>query len=112
MEAKAEVNVYMEDYHTPLFQVIAQNKMEAFKCLLAAPGINLNQEDKEEVIPILLAAYNSRLEMIKLLVAHGADATIKNAEGKTALDMATLNKKQEVVQYLNEISAPKERLSM
>ena len=112
IEEKAEVNIYMEGYHTPLFQVIAQNKMKAFKRLLVAPGINLNQEDKEGVIPILLAAYNGRLNMIKLLVEHGADPTVKNAEGKSALDMATLNKKQDVIEYLNKISDPKERLSM
>lgn len=103
VEAKAEVNVYMEDYHTPLFQAIGQNKMQAFKRLLAAPGIDLNHEDKDGVIPILLAAYNGHLDMLKLLVLHGADVSIKNAEGKTAFDMATMNNKQEAIQYLTEI---------
>lgn len=103
VEAKAEVNIYMEGYHTPLFQTIAQNRMAAFKRLLAVPDIDLNQEDKEGVIPILLAAYNGHLNMLKLLVLQGADVLIKNAEGKTALDMATLNKKPEAVQYLKKI---------
>lgn len=112
VEAKAEVNVYMEGYHTPLFQAIGQNKMEAFMRLLTAPGINLNQEDKEGVIPVLLAAYNGRLNMLELLILHGADVTVKNVKGKTALDMATMNKQQETVDYLNTILTHSERLNI
>ncbi len=104
IEKNAEVNVYIENYNTPLFQVISQNKMDAFKKLLAAPHINLAHEDEEGVIPLLLAAYHGRLDMIKLLIEKGANPHIKNSEGKTALDMATLNKKQEVIQYLNELN--------
>lgn len=112
VEAKAEVNVYMKAYHTPLFQVIGQNKTEAFKRLLVAPGINLNLEDEEGVIPILLAAFNGRLEMLKLLVGkEGVNVAIENAKGETALSMATLGKKVETIEYLKEILAPKERLS-
>jgi ankyrin repeat protein len=107
LKEKAEVNVYLENYHTPLFQVITQNKMDAFKKLLVNADINLDQEDKEGVIPILLAAYNGHFEMIKLLVANKANFTIRNMDGKTALDMAVLNNKQEVVDYLNEILAKK-----
>ncbi len=92
LKAGAEVNTYMKNFHTPLFQAIKHNNIKALQRLLATACIDVNQEDHEGIIPILLAAKNGRLAMLKLLVSHGANITIKNAEGRTALDMAIKNK--------------------
>src|SRR5262245_14522476 len=43
---KADVNVDMEDYHTPLFQAITNKKINAFKELINAPGIKLEAEGR------------------------------------------------------------------
>ncbi len=103
IEKKADVNIYMEGYNTPLFQTIGQNRMGAFKRLLSAPGINLDQEVNEGIIPLLMAAYNGRLEMVKLLIENGARSDIKNKNVQTAIDLARLGKREEVEKYLSGI---------
>lgn len=96
----ADVNAYMENYHTPLFQAISQNKMDVFERLLNAPAININLEDKGGVIPLHLAAYNGRLEMVKKLADKGAALSAQNKHGWTAKSMAEKNKHHEIKEYL------------
>jgi ankyrin repeat protein len=96
----ADVNAYIEDYHTPLFQAIAQNKMDVFKRLLNEGAINVNLVDKEGVIPLLLAAYNGHLEMVKQLVDKGADLSVKNKGGCTVKDIAKQKKHNKIIEYL------------
>ena len=38
--------------------------------------------------PLMGAAANARLEILDLLLAHGADPSMKTTEGKTAADLA------------------------
>lgn len=40
------------------------------------------------ITPLMSAAFDGDLEMVRFLLAHGADATMKGTEGKTALDLA------------------------
>jgi ankyrin repeat protein len=44
---------------------------------------------------------NRILNVLKYFVSHGADVHAKNNEGRTALDVAKIAKKEEVVEYLS-----------
>jgi hypothetical protein len=53
-------------------------------------SVNFIQDGKT---PLHLAAEKGYPEIVRILISHGADFSIKNAEGKTPLEIALANKK-------------------
>lgn len=51
----------------------------------------VNATDKWAFTPLHEAAQKGRTQLCALLLAHGADPTMKNQEGQTPLDLATVN---------------------
>lgn len=51
----------------------------------------MNATDKWAFTPLHEAAQKGRTQLCALLLAHGADPTMKNQEGQTALDLATVS---------------------
>jgi len=57
--------------------------------------------------PLMSAAYYGHLEVVKLLVKHHAKLDAVEVDGwLTALDLAIMNKKDDVVSYLKTVHAP------
>jgi ankyrin repeat protein len=54
-------------------------------------GANVNAQSKHGVTPLMIAAARNVAPMIGLLVQSGADASLKSAEHKTALQIAEQN---------------------
>ena len=52
--------------------------------------------------PLHMASGMGHLEVVKILLAHGADGNAKNALGRTPLCDATSHKKTETARYLAE----------
>jgi len=50
--------------------------------------------------PLHEAAYNGDVALLRLLLGRGADRSVRTAEGDTPLDLATKNKRAEVVRLL------------
>lgn len=55
---------------------------------LIQAGLDVNSPDSVGLTPLMLAAQNGRLNAVKTLLAEGADASIRNHQGKTAADYA------------------------
>lgn len=51
-------------------------------------GADVNWIDGEGVTPLILASFKNHIELVQLLLAHGADKTIKDQWDRTALDYA------------------------
>lgn len=62
-------------------------------------GYDVN-EPSEFGTPLHVAAENGHLEVVKILVAHGADRNTRNPEGKTPLDLAVSKGHQDIVAFL------------
>jgi hypothetical protein len=77
------------DRGTPLHEAVAGDwgSPTSVRVLLEA-GADPNALDREGRTPLMLAAQNGEVECIRLLLAHGADRTLRDGHRKTALDYA------------------------
>ncbi|CAK1365596.1 unnamed protein product [Cercospora beticola] len=66
------------------------------------PAAFVNHGNEEGNTPLHWAAYNGHLDIVKLLIAAGADMWQKNAAGHLAMFEAERADKNDVVQYLLE----------
>lgn len=78
-------NVSLND---PLSSLFVQHVDIA--ALLIKYNTCVNATDKWAFTPLHEAAQKGRTQLCALLLAHGADPTMKNQEGQTALDLATV----------------------
>lgn len=97
----------------PLYWAVYYKKIEMVKLLLAHPDIEVNAANSSNGETPLFAVISSRmcidkaLSMIDLLIKAGADSTIKNKDGETALDLARRYKNTDKVEALEKALAMK-----
>lgn len=60
--------------------------------------------------PLHEAAFNGDVALVRLLLERGADRSVRTAEGDTPLDIATKNKRAEVVRLLGGGPSPRREL--
>jgi ankyrin repeat protein len=63
-------------------------------------GAPVNARQQHGWTPLHAAAQNGNLEIIEILLQNGADPSIKNEEGVTALDLARKQNRTDVVNRL------------
>ena len=109
VSAGANPNVQVVSFHageiTPLISVINSNKedrVETASILISAKA-EINPKGKFLLSPLMHAVGN--FEMVKLLIANGADVNQKNVRGATALMAAAIDGLPSVVRYLLERGA-------
>lgn len=95
-------NVDLEEVHgdnedTPLLFVTQHAKpcMNIVKALVEA-GANVNAQDKDGYTPLHNAAHFCNKELVKYLVANGADIRVLNADGKYPKDVWNGHKKEQI----------------
>ena len=59
----------------------------------AAAAIDLNHPANGGKTPLMYASYEGKPEVVRVLLAAGADKDLRNNDGKTALDYAIEKKK-------------------
>lgn len=69
-----------------LLDATKKDKNQEVKFLLES-SVNPNIQDEHKYTPLHLAIKWSNSEVVKILLAHGADPTMKNSKGQTALDL-------------------------
>lgn len=93
-----------------LHMACANNCLDVLQYLLPPPSagddagqsvhLNINLQNSSGNTPLHWAAMNGHLEAVKLLVNHGADASVKNVAGYDAVFEAERAGKDEVVEEL------------
>lgn len=85
-------------------QVYALSDM--YKIFLAHPKINVNlQNHAGETALHYMAKFGSAAEVMKLMIDAGADCNIRDGGGRTPLDVAEANGKQEAAEFLRSVGA-------
>jgi len=59
-----------------------------------------------QMTPIMLAAMRGRTSVVRLLKEEGADLSLKNADGLTALDLARRYERTDIVDLLSQPEKP------
>jgi ankyrin repeat protein len=75
------------------------------KYLIEEYGMSINEQTKPKGWTPLIAAslsYNSRTEMVKYLLSKGADKSIRDNEGMTAIDYASQTSQKQIKKLLGE----------
>ena len=85
-------------------KAIKANDIEQVKSLIEA-GVDIHTKDYE--MPLHIAARNGYIEIVNLFIEKGVDLTIKELDGRTALDWAKLRSHNEVFNCLIEAGAKK-----
>ncbi len=128
LENGADVNFEDADDVTPLFVAVQNGQDAEFIRFLIESGANVNDgkiifnaikhsspkimgmliDAKMDVntmtaaksTPLMEAAAVGRLEMVELLLKHGADISVVSSEGTNAFHYAVVNSKHDVAQFL------------
>ena len=91
------------DDFTPLIVAVEAGREDNAAYLLSK-GANIQADDwLQGWTPLHIAARQGDLAMAKLLVKHGDKTNVKDASGRTPLDLAVEKKKPEMVEYLKSL---------
>lgn len=86
--------------------LIKQGNYEAVKGMIEA-GVDVNKKSVG-LTPLMYAARQNRIEIVKLLIANGADIKAKSNRGYSALKYAELSKAHDAFEIIsNELKVQK-----
>ena len=90
---------------TPLIYA-AQGQPRAVRLLLDH-GADPNAQAKRDAVfslttPLHRALQSGSIEVARLLLEHGASVEVKNVKGKTPLDVASGERREEIIKFLSE----------
>lgn len=106
LEAGADASIIDSGENTLLHHAATNNSVKVAKILLETNDFDLEHERKQYgFTPLLVAAFAGSLDMVELLVAHGANIEAQDDWNDTPLNVAAWNGKFEVVQKLVELGA-------
>jgi len=91
---------------TALHYAAINGNPHIIKELLDASAYIDAESPDDKMTPLMLAAMRGRTGAVKLLTAEGADITLKNAAGLTALDLARKYKQADVIEEMTGAHTP------
>lgn len=72
---------------SPLILAAFKNRIDMARLLLSAPGINVHQRDNEKLTALHYAIGNRNLDLVGLLIEHGADTRILRTARRPILEI-------------------------
>ena len=98
----ADVNGKDSEGHTALVLAAKEGSTKILQVLLAVPGIEKDARDSAGWTALMWGAYNGNGLIVQDLINAGADATVKDSKGRTALMLASSESHTGVVESLKD----------
>lgn len=92
-------NNVVVDYNNPLCIAISKNDTQTATKIIEY-GADVNESFKG-MTPLMFAARYNNLDMFKILLQKGADISVKDSKGKTALNYAQMSNATDVIEFLS-----------
>jgi ankyrin repeat protein len=89
-----------------LANAVINDDAATVRTLLKSNDVDLDRIEDDGSPALLWAVYNDNLDIVRLLVAAGADVSTSNREGMTPLAEAAMNGDAAMVEFLLEAGAP------
>ena len=70
---------------TPLGGAVIDGHLNVVKYLISQPNVDIDSQENDGSTPLILAAYFNHLNVVRFLFKNGADTSIKDIDGQTAL---------------------------
>ena len=90
-------------YNTALITASTKNNIESADSLITILSADKDLANAMKNTPMIIAAMNGHLHMLRLLVERRANTLVKNIDEKNALDLAEVMGQEETVRYLHPI---------
>ncbi len=103
--ANAEASFKSYKHNLPLFEAVKSNNLQLVQSLLQPSSYNVNAEDPQGITPIIEASLLGNIEMVELLLEHGATAQPAPGFRHTPLRAACLTANLPLIQLLVERGA-------
>jgi ankyrin repeat protein len=103
LEGGANVESTNDNRRTALHRAAYNGHLDVCRLLLDW-GAKVDPVDVLEETPLHDAARQGHLSVVQLLVERGADVSIKSKSGNTAMDLARINGKKDLAEWLYTIS--------
>ncbi len=101
-EKKSDTKLPVVTFDQARMMVITGN-LTKLKSAVGSIRSQINQRDKNGMTLLSLAAFQGKLEIVKLLIDNGADVNGTNADGSTAADQANAGGHTAVADYLKTL---------
>jgi ankyrin repeat protein len=98
----ADPNVQNSDGNSALHLAVLSEKTDYVRILLQHKNININLQDNSGFTAHHVSALKGDFQIFKELVDAGADLSLQNKTGSTALDLAKRFENQQIVDYLSQ----------
>lgn len=98
-----------KDGWTPLHYAAANGNNEIVKMLLMRDAF-VNAASPNGTTPIMMAADSGHIYTVKLLYENGADLTIKNQRGLSAIDFANAHHNTQIAEGIQHLIEKEERM--
>jgi len=104
LEKGANPNAHSRQGESALIMAIDRNDAEtlAMVKVLVDKGASIETPDRSGSAPIINAAKYGQIEVVKILLAQGADFNVKSPNGTPLVEIARLNGKPELVRAIQE----------
>ncbi|XP_067660154.1 putative ankyrin repeat protein RF_0381 [Haliotis asinina] len=102
VEAGADLSLEREDGETILHVACEWEHIEIIEYLLTHSHVDINSRDGDDCTPAMMAAREGNEDIFFLLVAHGADLTVRNDAGDNILNLACDGDNIHIVKYVSK----------
>lgn len=82
------INVTDQNQRTPIHWAADYGQVSVIEFLCKQPGVNVNAKDRFGITPLLAAVYENHEEAVKVLLANGADKSVRGPSGETPKEAA------------------------